>query len=199
MATPGTRQENTIRVSGPSNRFSSARNTPTYGALKRSTFGSSNFCVSSFFISLVLDVRILFLIPTLRTDAFPPITWTSRLVRYSDNDYLFRGRSHNDVVWKAFEDEPFGSFNTRRTRHVCEGDDFVFEKINSAVNCFPEFLPKSAVFLFVPECRFNCLLGGFLKDSYTTHYPLPIRACILRRNSFRSISDHPTPRFTSSD
>lgn len=110
------------------------------------------------------------------------------MMSYSDDNNLFGELPYNDVVWKPLQHKPLSSSAARSTGHVCEGNDLVFKKIDSRFNRVSEFYAQSGALLFVPSRRFNRFFSGLFEDAYASHYRLPSRACIRRRNSSRSTS-----------
>ena len=118
----------------------------------------------------------------------PPIPWTARMMSYSDDMSFFGKLPDHDVVWKPLEDKPLGPSGARCTGHVREGNDLVFEKVKSRINRPGKFDAQSGALLLVPGRRFDRFFGGLFEDTYASHYRLPSRACIRRRNSSRSTS-----------
>ena len=84
---------------------------------------------------------------------------------YSDYDDFFGEFPHDDIVRETLKEESFGSSSTCRTGHVCERNNFVFEKVDNSVNCVVELYAQPGMLLLVPGRRFNRLFSGLLKDS----------------------------------
>ncbi len=89
------------------------------------------------------------------------------MMSYSDNKDFFGKFPDHDVVWKPLEHEPLGPSGARGTGHVREGNDLVFEKVDSRINRSSKLYAQSGTLLLVPSRRFNRFFGGLFKDADT--------------------------------
>lgn len=90
-------------------------------------------------------------------------------MRDSNHDKFARTLVHHYIVRESLKDKTSCASLACHTRHSCERNNVIFEKVKSRVYGRAEFQPQPGTFAFVPGSRFNRFRGSFFEYPYTAH------------------------------